>query len=96
MTTPRTREVGRFFSLADAAEILAVDVSMVDALVRSGELPAIRVGSSGPYRIERTQLDLWIEGQYRQSEVDTAWNEGEFANVAELSGANQRHLRAVD
>jgi excisionase family DNA binding protein len=96
MTTPRAREVGRFFSIADAAEILSVDVAMVDALVRSGELPAIRVGSTGPYRIERTQLDLWIEGQYRQSEADTAWNEGEFANVAELSGASQRHLRAVD
>lgn len=96
MTSTRQSEIGRFFSIADAAEILAVDVSMVDALVRSGELPSIRVGSGGPVRIERAQLELWIEGQYRQSEIATAWNEGEFANVTDLSGAGRGHLRVVD
>ena len=57
MTSPGSGdEIGRFLTLADAAEILAVDVAAVDELIRSGELPAIRVGTAGPWRIERLQL----------------------------------------
>ena len=57
MTAPGSGDqIGRFLTVADAAEILAVEVAVVDDLIRSGELPAIRVGASGPWRIERTQL----------------------------------------
>ena len=65
MTSPGSGdEIGRFLTVADAAELLAVDVATVDELIRSGELPAIRVGSTGPWRIERAQLEVWIEVQY--------------------------------
>jgi excisionase family DNA binding protein len=68
MTPPGARdEIGRFLTVADAAELLAVDVATVDELIRSGELPAIRVGNAGPWRVERTQLDVWIEDQYVQT-----------------------------
>ena len=97
MTSPGSDdEIGRFLTIADAAEILAVDVATVDALIRSGELPAIRVGSSGPWRIERAQLEVWIELRYEETRVDVAWNEGEFANIAELSGVRSGRIRPVD
>ncbi|WP_173921940.1 helix-turn-helix domain-containing protein [Agromyces sp. Marseille-P2726] len=89
-------EIGRFLTVADAAELLAVDVATVDELIRSGELPAIRVGNAGPWRVERTQLEVWIEEQYEQTRRYSSWNQGEFANVAELSGAKPGRIRPVD
>lgn len=89
-------EIGRFLTVADAAELLAVDVATVDELIRSGELPAIRVGSSGPWRVERTQLEVWIDEQYEQTRRHALWNQGEFANVTELSGVRSERLRPVD
>ncbi|GAA4367837.1 helix-turn-helix domain-containing protein [Agromyces bauzanensis] len=89
-------EIGRFLTVADAAEVLAVDVQTVDDLIRSGELPAIRVGSSGPWRVERAQLEVWIEEQYEQTRRHALWNQGEFANILELSGARSGRLRTVD
>lgn len=97
MTTPGSRdEIGRFLTVADAAELLAVDVATVDELIRSGELPAIRVGSTGPWRVERVQLEVWIEEQYEQTRRHAVWNQGEFANVVELSGVRSARLRPVD
>jgi excisionase family DNA binding protein len=94
--SPSDREIGRFLTVADAAELLAVDVATVDELIRSGELPAIRVGTSGPWRVERTQLEIWIEEQYEQARRHALWNQGEFANISELSGARPGRLRPVD
>ena len=98
MTAPGSgdHQIGRFLTVADAAEILAVDVATVDELIRSGELPAIRVGSAGPWRIERTQLEVWIEEQYEQTRRHSAWHQGEFANIVELSGVRSGRLRPVD
>ena len=96
MTSPGSGEIGRFLTVADAAEILAVDVPTVDELIRSGELPAIRVGTAGPWRVERTQLEVWIEEQYEQTRRHSAWHQGEFANILELSGVRSGRLRPVD
>lgn len=97
MTEPeQVDSVGRFLTVADAAELLAVDVAEVDALIRSGELPAIRVGANGPWRIERTQLEVWIEEQYEATRRHAAWQEGEFANVVDLSATGRGRLRGVD
>ncbi|MGX5695860.1 helix-turn-helix domain-containing protein [Agromyces soli] len=97
MTSPGSGgEIGRFLTLAETAELLAVDAATVDELVRSGELPAIRVGTSGPWRVERTQLEVWIDEQYEATRRHTAWNQGEFANIVELSGARQGRMRPVD
>jgi excisionase family DNA binding protein len=94
MTAPGSRdEIGRFLTVADAAELLAVDVATVDELIRSGELPAIRVGTTGPWRVERTQLEVWIEEQYEATRRHSLWNQGEYANVVELSGARSGRLR---
>jgi excisionase family DNA binding protein len=97
MTFDGSGELGRFLTVADAAEVLSVEVTAVDALIRSGELPAIRVGDTGPWRVERTQLELWIEDRYEDTRRRAQWQEGEFATVVDLSPAAQTaKVRALD
>ena len=57
----------RFLLMADVAEQLNVSTSQVYHMVRSGELPAIKVGGRGQWRIERYQLEEYIEQQYAET-----------------------------
>ena len=57
----------RFLQLADVAEELSVTVSQVYHMVRSGELPAIKVGGRGQWRVERDQLEAYIQRAYAQT-----------------------------
>ena len=52
---------GRFLQLTDVAEILNISSSQTYALVRSGELPAIKIGGRGQWRVERTVLEDYIQ-----------------------------------
>lgn len=54
----------RFLSLTDVAEILAISASQTYALVRSGELPAIKIGGKGTWRVERSALEDYIARCY--------------------------------
>ena len=54
----------RFLTLADVAEILNVSAAQAYALVRSGALPAIKVGGRGQWRIEEQRLEDYICQQY--------------------------------
>ena len=76
--------LGRFLTLADTAEILNVSARQVYALVRSGELPAIKVGASGHWRIERRVLESYIEAMYEESRRLALWNQSEIAPLPEL------------
>lgn len=58
----------RFLTLADVAETLAISSSQAYALVRSGELRAIKVGGRGQWRVEATALDDYIARMYDQTE----------------------------
>src|SRR5437764_11910383 len=57
----------RFLQLADVAEILNISAAQTYALVRSGELPAIKVGGRGQWRVERDQLESYIQRAYTQT-----------------------------
>ncbi|HLS49416.1 MAG TPA: helix-turn-helix domain-containing protein [Actinomycetaceae bacterium] len=59
--------MARFLSLADVAEELAVSVTQVRSLVRSGELPAIQVGGRGVWRVEAVELESYIQRQYERT-----------------------------
>jgi excisionase family DNA binding protein len=61
MSTPR------FLQLADVAEVLNVSANQVYALVRSGDLPAIKVGGRGQWRVEATELEKYIERLYTET-----------------------------
>ena len=57
----------RFLQLADVAEELSVTVSQVYHMVRSGELPAIKVGGRGQWRVERDRLEVYIQQKYSET-----------------------------
>ncbi len=57
----------RFLQLTDVAEILNISSSQTYALVRSGELPAIKIGGRGQWRVERTVLEEYIQRCYDQT-----------------------------
>lgn len=75
--------LGRFLTLADTAELLSISTSEALALVRSGELPAIRVGSSGKWRVERSVLESYIEAMYEETRRMSLWNQSDFASLSE-------------
>lgn len=54
----------RFLTLADVSETLNVSPTQTYALVRSGELPAIKIGGRGQWRVEVSQLEAYIDRQY--------------------------------
>jgi excisionase family DNA binding protein len=57
----------RFLQLGDVAEILNISASQTYALVRSGELPAIKIGGRGQWRVERSALEDYIARCYEQT-----------------------------
>lgn len=74
-----------FVSVAAAAEILAVSVSHVYALVRSAELPALRVGRRGPWRISTAVLEHFIAQQYDNAAVAAHWRESQWAGIVDIA-----------
>lgn len=54
----------RFVPLSDVAEMLSISASQAYALVRSGELRAIKVGGRGQWRVEITEIESYIERSY--------------------------------
>ena len=57
----------RFYTLEDVATVLNVRVAQVYALVRSGELPAVKLGGRGVWRVDRLQLETYIERMHEQT-----------------------------
>jgi len=59
----------RFLQLTDVAEILNISSSQTYALVRSGELPAIKIGGRGQWRVERAALEDYIQRCYAETKA---------------------------
>ena len=57
----------RFLTLTDVAELLNISASQTYALVRSGELPAIKIGGRGQWRVESGALESYIARMYEQT-----------------------------
>ncbi|HSR24769.1 MAG TPA: helix-turn-helix domain-containing protein, partial [Candidatus Eisenbacteria bacterium] len=57
----------RFLQLADVAEVLNISSAQVYALVRSGDLPAIKIGGRGQWRVETTELEAYIQRMYEET-----------------------------
>lgn len=60
-------EQPRFLLLADVAEILNTSQAQVYALVRRGELPAMKLGGRGQWRVQSSDLEDFIKDQYDKS-----------------------------
>jgi excisionase family DNA binding protein len=58
----------RFLTLADVAEQLNISAAQAYALVRNGELRAIKVGGRGQWRVESAELERFISQAYADTE----------------------------
>jgi excisionase family DNA binding protein len=47
---------------ADVARVLNVTVTQVYTLMRSGDLPALKIGKKGVWRVSRDTLDEYLSG----------------------------------
>jgi excisionase family DNA binding protein len=80
----------RFLTLADVAEILNTSLAQVTALVRRGELRALKLGGRGQWRVETSELEAFIERMYAETQqqlrspADTS--DVTEAEAADLSG----------
>jgi excisionase family DNA binding protein len=61
MSTPR------FLTLTDVAEVLNISVNQVQALVRRGDLPAVKIGGRGVWRVEAVELENYIQRMYAET-----------------------------
>ena len=57
----------RFLTMQEVADELATSFSQVYHMVRSGELPAIKIGGRGQWRIERAKLEEYIARKYDET-----------------------------
>lgn len=64
----------RFLTLSDVAEILNVAPAQVYALVRNGELRAIKIGARGQWRVESQELENYIASLYKSTAEFVAAN----------------------
>ena len=60
----------RLLTLSEAAALLHVSTRTLQRMIRSGELPALKVG--GQWRVRESQLRQWIEK--RESSVAATKN----------------------
>jgi excisionase family DNA binding protein len=57
----------RFLPLTEVSEILDISAAQAYALVRSGDLPAIKVGGRGQWRVETVELEAYIQRMYAET-----------------------------
>lgn len=58
----------RFLQLADVADVLNISGSQVYALVRRGDIRAVKIGGRGQWRVEATELEAYIGRLYDESD----------------------------
>jgi excisionase family DNA binding protein len=57
----------RFLQLADVAEVLNISSAQAYALVRRGDLKAIKIGGRGQWRVEASELEDYIQRMYQET-----------------------------
>lgn len=60
-------DMPRFLQLSDVAEVLNISAAQVYALVRRGELDAIKIGGRGQWRVEASALEDYIQRLYAET-----------------------------
>ena len=59
----------RFLTLQDVSAYLNVSVPQVYALVRSGDLPAIKLGGRGVWRVDRDKLEEYVKRLHEETQT---------------------------
>lgn len=58
----------RFLTLADVADVLNISAAQAYALVRTGELRALKVGGRGQWRVAESDFEDYIARMYAQTQ----------------------------
>lgn len=66
----------RFLQLPDVAEILDISMSQVLALVRRGDLRAVKIGGRGQWRVEDLELEAYIQRCYAETDALVSRGDG--------------------
>ena len=69
----------RFLTLTDVAEVLNTSSAQVYALVRRGDLTALKIGGRGQWRVEASELEAYIQRAY--ADTKTFIDEHPFEDV---------------
>ena len=67
---------GQLLTLPEVADALATSKSQVYALVRRKELRAFKLGGRGQWRVDRRDLDAFVEQLYADTERAMGWDVG--------------------
>ena len=85
----------RFVPLTEVAEVLGVSAAQTYALVRSGELPAIKVGGRGQWRVEVAELDAYIAKYNGVNKVESFPVDQEILDAGQAEQARRIAARAA-
>ncbi len=58
----------RFLTIPQVAEELATSEAQINALLKRGDLVAIKLGGRGQWRVERTKLEEFIARAYEETQ----------------------------
>ena len=75
----------RFLTLTDVAEVLNVSAAQAYALVRSGDLPAVKIGGRGQWRVEHSVLEVYIRRLYDETAVFIAQHPHSRVDLSEAA-----------
>lgn len=76
----------RFFTPAQVAEILAVDVDSVMALAHEGRVHAVRVGTPAVWRIDAGSVNAYLDEQAEDARRRALWLQSQNASFPEVWG----------
>ncbi len=76
----------RYLKLEDVATYLSVSVPQVYALVRSGELPAVKIGGRGVWRVDKNELEAYLN---RLKEQTAEWAKAHPLNPRDKNGSGR-------
>jgi excisionase family DNA binding protein len=57
----------RFLQLAEVADVLNISAAQVYALVRRGDIKAVKIGGRGQWRVETSELEAYIRRLYEET-----------------------------
>ena len=61
-------DAGRFLTAGQVAEELATSEIQVVSMLRRGDIRAIKLGGRGQWRVERSELEGYIQRAYEETE----------------------------
>lgn len=80
----------RFLAPAQVAELLAIEVDEVVALVVAGRLRGAKLGSPARWRVEESSIADYLEEQTEESRRMALWRQADEASFPEVWGTQRR------